>query len=290
MQNNRKQITLAVDIGGTKTAIAGFDGQANELFYACIPTQPESGAGMLCERVYGLFCANKGDYVAVRGVIAAPGPMDADKGMLVDLVTMGWKNVPIVQLFEKKFGICFTLLNDCDAGALGVYAASEFCSAKMLAYFSISTGIGGGIVSCGRLITGNGNAANFGHIPVGGEGLECGCGRRDCLELYASGSGIERRYLHKTQSRISCAQIAERARAGDKIAAALFREAGEKLSYALDCVCAVLDCDVVVFGGSVLKSAGLFMPYALTKARTCKFGFAPEHGKQVLYGAYRFIK
>ena len=282
---NKQDVIFCVDIGGTKTAFACFDKQGDELFYDSFPTNPKEGATKLVERVF----ERAKPYVSgvKTGVIASPGPLDVKAGKIVHVTTMGWTNVPIVRLFEEKFGFSFRLLNDCDAGGLGVWKFGGYSSADTLCYVSVSTGIGGGIVANGRLLTGRGNAAEFGHIPVPGEGIQCGCGGVDCLESYASGSGLEARYEKKTGKALSCLEIERLARAGDLLALRLFQEAGEKLAFALSAVKSVLDPDVVVLGGSVCKAKDLFMPVVAKKLPALRIEYA-ESGKQVLLGALAY--
>lgn len=275
---------FCVDIGGTKTAFACFDEQGNELFYDLFETRPNEGAISLVNRVYDRVKSVVND--VSFGVIASPGPLNTATGDIVYIATMGWKNVPIVRLFQEKFGFSFSLLNDCDAGGLGVWKFGGFAEYKNLCYMSISTGIGGGGIVNGRLLTGKGNGANFGHIPVPGEGLQCGCGNVDCLELYASGSGMENRYQAKTGEKLACAEIAARARAGDKIALEIFETASEKLVFALRAVVATLDPEIVVLGGSVCKSKDLFLPKVQKMLPELEIDYAREDGKQVIFGAY----
>lgn len=286
---SKQSAVFAVDIGGTKTAFGCFDLQGRELFYECIATRSEQGAEELAARVFEKVGRILTDYSVVRGVIAAPGPLCMERGELIDVVTMGWKHVPVTAIFERAFGFPFALLNDCDAGALGVWKFCGHENSASLAYMSISTGIGGGIVADGKLYTGGGNAANFGHIRVPSEKkLLCGCGGVNCLELFASGSGMEARYAEMTGERLCCAEIAERAREGEKDALSVFRTAAEKLVYALQAICAVLDPDTLVLGGSVCKSRDLFLLAlrdALPERNLC---LAPESGKQVLYGAVAY--
>lgn len=277
---------FCVDIGGTKTAFACFDEQGKELFYDLFETRPCEGAIRLIERVYERVKTEL-DGVAF-GVIASPGPLNGQTGEIEYIATMGWKSVPIVKLFEEKFGFSFSLLNDCDAGGLGVWKYGGFAEYKNLCYMSISTGIGGGGIVNGTLLSGKGNGANFGHIPVLGEGLQCGCGGVDCLELYASGSGMENRYFAKTGEKLVCAEIADRARNGEKTALEIFQTASEKLVFALKTIVATLDPEIVVLGGSVCKSADLFLPTVQKALPTLRIEYAPTHGKQVLYGALAY--
>ena len=278
-----KNAFFCVDIGGTKTACAIYGEEGEELFYHRFPTEAHRGAEDLVERVYQCVCAQLGAYRILGGGLASPGPLDLSKGTVVHAVTLAWKNVPIVQLFEARFGFSFTLLNDCDAGALGVANLPQFRSYSSLGYISLSTGIGGGFVYRGEVYTGAGNAANFGHMPVRGEGLVCGCGKTDCLELYASGSGLEQRYKHQTGKRISCAEIEGLAKEGDETALRLFEEASEHLSVAVSSIRAILDPEMIVFGGSVCRCGDLILG-KLKKEES--IGYAPDDGKQVLLGAF----
>ena len=282
MLNNLKKI-FCVDIGGTKTALAVFDESGKEYFYTSFPTNPHEGPNNLIERIAN--AANGQLDGITTGVIASPGPLNVKTGDIVYIATMGWKNVPIVKMFEDKFNMSFKLLGDCDAGGLGVWKYCGFSEYKNLAYMSISTGIGGGIIFNSKLYIGNGNAAFFGHIPVCGEGLKCGCGNTDCLELYASGSGMENQYFAKTGNKLSCKDISVLAKQGDKVALEIFDDASNKLIFALSSIVANLDPEIVVLGGSVCKDKDLFLPKIEKALPRLKIGFAPDTGKQVLYGA-----
>ena len=82
---------LCVDIGGTKTAVAIFGENREERFYGAFPTRPAEGAAALTERVYEFVADKLRGYDVSEGVIAAPGPLDCEKGILINLVTLGWK-------------------------------------------------------------------------------------------------------------------------------------------------------------------------------------------------------
>lgn len=274
---------FCVDIGGTKTACAIWSEAGEELFYHSFPTEAHRGAEDLVERVYRCVYEQLGAYRIIGGGLASPGPLDLSRGTVVHAVTLGWKDTPIVRLFEARFGFAFTLLNDCDAGALGVANLPPFRSYSSLCYISLSTGIGGGFVYRGEVYTGGGNAANFGHMPARGEGLVCGCGKRDCLELYASGSGLEQRYRLQTGNSLSCAEIEGLAKAGDETAFRLFEEAAEHLSVAVASIRAILDPQIIVFGGSVCRCGELILGRL---GKDVPIGYAPDDGKQVLLGAF----
>lgn len=199
---------------------------------------------------------------------------------------MGWKNIPIVKEFEKAFGVKFSLLNDCSSGAYGCYMENNF--PKNMLYISISTGIGGGLIIDNKLYEGNGQATEVGHLRVNGTGRKCPCGRIDCLELYASGSGISRLYFEQTNEKLTTPQIAQLAMHGNKVALELFNQAGDYLLYVLQQIETLLDMDLIVFGGGLIQSQSLFLPKVIKELKT-KCVLANNDGKQVIKGAYYYL-
>ena len=275
---------LCVDIGGTKTAFALFGQNGEEFYCRAFPTRPEEGAEALIGRIRASLEEKLPEFDLAGGVIAAPGPLDAVNGLLLHPVMLGWVNTPVAEMFSQAFGIGFSLMNDCDAGALGVAQEFGFAERGTLCYISLSTGVGGGTVVDGRILNGAGNASDFGHIPVPGEGLICACGKKDCLELYSSGSGIEKRFAAKTGRSLPCAEIASLAREGDRAAKTVFAAAAVHLAYAVQVIRATIDPETVVFGGSVCNDGDLLFP-ALENAGV-KTVCTAQKGKQVLHGAF----
>lgn len=274
---------FCVDIGGTKTAFAIYDLTGKELFYKIIPTDPQSGPNNLINRIYAIV-ADRLKGVGI-GVIASPGPLDCAAGKIINVVTMGWKDVAIVNLFKEKFNFDFYLINDCNAGALGVYYECKN-QPKSLVYISLSTGIGGGIILDGKLYNGMGNAGELGHVTVSGVGIKCGCGKYDCVELYSSGSGIERQYERLTGEKLSCADIAQDARNGGAVSKFVFDNAADKLKDALTNIKTVLDPQLIVFGGSVCNAKDLIFNRIDKSINNLKYVFTGLGGKQVLLGAF----
>ena len=283
-----KPVFFCVDIGGTKTAWAVYDGAGNELAYGRFPTEPARGAEDLADRVRKDAAPALVGYDLIGACIASPGPLDASRGLILHIVTMGWTNVEIAKLFSERFGVPFLLLNDCDSGALGVASRPELCGCRSVCYMSVSTGIGGGIVIDGKLYNGRGNGGDFGHMPVPGEGLKCGCGKTDCLELYASGSGIENRYRTATGKALPCAGIEALAREGDPVACRVYEDAAKALVFAANALHAVMDPEKLVLGGSVCRSGDLLL--APLKRSYPDVVFADDDGKQVLRGAFVYAR
>lgn len=281
---------FAVDIGGTKTAVGLYDGNGAEIYHGKLLTEPGEGCTALIERLFQMTKHLFTAYEVAMGGIACPGPLDVVNGIVNNKTTLGWLNEPIVKLFSEKFSIPFMLLNDCNAGAYGEFM-SRRC--RNMVYISISTGIGGGIIVDGTLYNGQGNAAEFGHMHVrGGKKLKCGCGREDCLELYASGTAVENEYFQLTGKALSGVDIAEAANLGDAVAAGIYDTVAGYISEAVVDIQKILDPEIIVIGGGVADAVPFRKNNAFQKLG--QFGvnlkFSHLGGNQVLLGTMHYIR
>ena len=185
----------AVDIGGTKTAVGIFDSRLKLISTAAFPTaiySCEKLAGKCRESLYEL-CGNSqigtGNIKAIG--IASPGPLDLMNGTIIHIPTLGWKNEPLKKYFEEVFNRSVVLENDTNAAALGEYTFGGGQGLSVVAYITISTGIGCGIVINGKIFDGATYAAGeLGHMKVIKNGRVCDCGSNGCLEAYSSGKSM----------------------------------------------------------------------------------------------------
>ena len=128
------------------------------------------------------------------GGICAPGPLDADKGIIFKSPNMSWDSVPVRDDLQRALGIPFILENDANAGVLAEFYFGSARGKRDVIYLTMSTGVGGGIISNGQLVRGrDGNAGELGHICLDLQGPLCGCGLRGCLEAYCGGKAVARR-------------------------------------------------------------------------------------------------
>lgn len=261
---------LSLDIGGTKLAVAVVtpDGRSHGLIVE--PTRREEGPERILSRLFdmGHRAIVQSGFAAVDAVgISCGGPLDARRGILTGPLHLpGWVDVPIVEQARQSFGVPAILENDATAGAMGEYRYGAARGAETMIYMTISTGIGGGAVINGRLHRGAaGNGGEFGHILVRPDGRECMCGRRGCLEGYASGTSIAFRATEAVADRGASSSLAalERIRAenvvaaaaaGDALATEIWHETLDVLSIAITDLVNVIEPDVVVLGGGVTRS------------------------------------
>jgi glucokinase len=264
---------LGLDVGGTKLAAGVVDPDGRVLSWLTEPTRLADGARGVIDRHVeqgreAVEAAGVGwDEIAAVG-IGAGGPLDTERGILESPLNLpGWIDVPIVAIVESALGRPAVVENDATAAALAEYryGAGRSRGSRHLVYLTISTGIGGGLVLDGRLYRGAaGNAGELGHLTIDWHGRPCTCGRRGCLEAYASGTNIAVRAREALESgepsslrslpAITARDVAVAAAAGDAVATRVWDETTDILGSAVATILDVFNPDVIVLGGGVTRS------------------------------------
>lgn len=246
--------TLALDIGGTKLAAALVDSRFDIIERHECPTPasktPQALTAALERLVAGL--ASKAQRVAVastgiihQGVLTAINP--ANLG--------GLEQFPLQQTLERLTGLPCLALNDAQAAAWAEYRALEKPVTDM-AFITVSTGVGAGIISQGRLLIGAGGlAGHLGHTLADPHGPRCGCGRIGCVEAIASGRGIAAAAKGELLD-LDAKAIFTQAHAGNSQAQSLVHRSAQALARMIADLKAVTDCQLVVTGGSVGLAEG----------------------------------
>jgi glucokinase len=206
--------------------------------------------------------------------IASPGPLDPYTGTILATPNIPeWKNFPLASRLSQHFGVAAYLDNDANLAGLAEWQYGAGQGHENLVYLTISTGIGGGVISHGCLLQGyRGMGAELGHMIVDPDGPLCGCGKRGHVESFCSGPSIARYVVEqlaagrestlRALSNPSAAQIAESARAGDGLAVAAFERAGYYLGIAVANYLAIFDPSILIFGGGVSQVGDyLFKPF-----------------------------
>ncbi len=195
MADNLK--VMGVDIGGTKIAVCLADSTGNILSSRRIPVLKDYNQvrPQIIDAIREILVEQNLTEADVKALgICAPGPLDIPNGKLLPSPNMGWGTVPICDDLSKEIKIPITMDNDANAGVLAEWFFGAGKGKKDIIYLTMSTGVGGGVVSGGKLITGtSGNAAELGHICLDINGPMCGCGHAGCLEAYCGGASVKRR-------------------------------------------------------------------------------------------------
>ncbi len=265
--------TVAVDIGGTHIRVAVYEPDsitpiAHERTRS-LATEP-GVYDRLEQAVEALWPNGK-----VRAIgIASPGPLDPHTGTILATPNIPeWKNFPVAPKLSQHFGVPVYLDNDANMAGLAEWQYGAGKGHQDLVYLTISTGIGGGVISNGCLLQGfHGMGAELGHMIIDPDGPPCGCGKRGHVESFCSGPSIARYVKEQIQAgqtstlqaqpNLAPAQIAEAARAGDVLAISAFERAGYYLGIAVANYLAIFDPSIVIFGGGVSQVGGLlFKPF-----------------------------
>jgi len=288
---------LALDIGGTKLAVAVVTADGATHGWQLAPTRRDEGAETVLKRLFELGrtaidAAGTGPVAAVG--ISCGGPLDAAAGVLECPPHLpGWLDVPVGALARDAFGVPAYLENDATAGARAEYlfGAGVGAATSTMVYLTVSTGIGGGAVIDGRLHHGSaGNGGEFGHVLVERGGRLCtSCGRRGCIEAYASGSSIAERARealadasHSVLARldgVTAADVSRAAAEGDELARQVWDETTDLLGSALTDLVNVFEPDLVVLGGGVTRSGSMLLEPVRAQVRRDAMGPAARTAK-----------
>lgn len=270
-------VTVGVDVGGTKLVASAVDaeGRTLELERWPVPVREyEDVLGAISELVTRIRASV--DPCPVVGVgVAAAAFLDADRGRVrAATYLVDWRDRPFAADLAERLQLPVVVENDADAAAWGEYRYGAGRGARSLVLATVGTGIGGGILVDGRLVTGGfGLGGEIGHLPVVPDGVRCGCGARGCVEQYASGTAIAAavraavradpatapRLLARAggdPARIDGRLITTLAREGDEPALRALDEGGAWLGRALAQVASVIDPSVIVVGGGLAEAAG----------------------------------
>lgn len=184
------QAYLAVDVGGTKLAagVVGLDGTL--VVRDRVPT-PQRNVWLALERLIKRVRAAAGEVSLIACGVGCGGPMDGAAGEVSPLHIPEWREFPLRDRLAAFTELPTFVDNDAKALALGEGWRGAAVGLSDYLAMVVSTGVGGGIVSGGRLLGGRlGNAGHIGHVVVVPGGRPCTCGGRGCLEAYASGRAI----------------------------------------------------------------------------------------------------
>jgi glucokinase len=259
---------IGIDIGGTKVAGALVTEAGGILRLERRPTpagDPDAIVDVVVELVREL---GDGEQIIAAGVAAA-GFIDAAQSIVYYAPNINWRSEPFRdRLSDRLPGLDITIDNDANAAGWAEYRFGAGRGTTDMTMLTIGTGVGGAIVSEGRLLRGGfGAAGEIGHLRVVPGGYPCGCGQKGCIEQYGSGRALMR-FAGEIADAGGIGQSLARAREAnggtldgtivarliaddDPGALAALRELGEWLGQACASIGAVLDPQVFVFGGGV---------------------------------------
>ncbi len=243
---------LAVDIGGTKLAAGVVDDDGRVVVRDRVPTPPRDVWPALERLILRVMAAAPAPIVAVG--TGCGGPMDVAAETVSPLHIPSWQNFELKAALAEATSLPVFIDNDAKALTLGEAWCGAARGAQNMVGVVVGTGVGGGIISNGRLLNGRlGNAGHIGHIVVEPDGRPCACGGIGCLEAYACGPAIE----------------AETGRPPQRAPQQIIERTGLLVGRALASLAAIVDFRLAVVGGSVALGFGEpFFAAAQTEANS----------------------
>ena len=268
---------FGIGVGGTtvKCGLFQTDGTLVEKWE--IPTRKENKGEYIlpdvAETIQNKISEKGIDKAEVAGVgVGIPGPINA-QGEAACAVNLYWGFRPVAKELSELTGLTAKAGNDANVAALGEAWKGAAAGSQNVIMVTLGTGVGGGIISDGRIVAGaHGAGGEIGHLCVNYEETEvCGCGGRGCLEQYASATGVVRlakRRLAKNddetilrEEEITAKAVFDAVKANDAVAMEIAEEFGRYLGYALANLATAVDPSVIVIGGGVSKAGEVLLQY-----------------------------
>ena len=273
------QYSIGLDLGGTNLRAAVISREGSILEKIAVNTNSMLGReSMLGEMVSAINdLRSRWGTKDLAGIgVGVPGFILLKEGLIRNSNNLAClEDFPFRDEMERRLGTKFILENDANAAALGEKWMGAGRDVDDLVLLTLGTGIGGGIISCGKVLHGFlGMAGEIGHLTVVPNGLPCGCGNQGCVEKYASATAITTmaRVLGLGEN-LNAQQVYELALKGDERARRVFRSMGEALGMALAVVVNTFNFPLYLLSGGVLGAWDLFAPAMLEEARRRSFTF-----------------
>ena len=281
---------VGIDLGGTNTKIGLVDEKGNIIFKTIVKTDSMEGFSETIQRLSKILLTQiEGSNISFDDVLSVgvgvPGPV-LNSRIVKFWANFPWKNgVDLALEFEKNLGKPVKVDNDVNVITLGEMWKGAAQGYKNVLGLAIGTGIGGGIIVDGKLVSGeNGAGGEVGHIKIEPNGKLCGCGQKGCWEAYASATGIIREansrlavnkqnlLYEMTKGRdLEAKDVFDAAKENDKFSLEIVDYEAEKLAFGIGNLLSTLDPEIVVIGGGVALS-GDFL-FDKVKERLKKYAF-----------------
>lgn len=273
----KEDLAIGLDIGGTKIRAALISENGEIIDSKQCATLNGQGEKVFINQIISLIGEliqeMKVNRNRIRGIgIATAGVIDSKNKKIIFANNLGVKNFPIGDLLEKYFKLPVRIYNDANAGAVGEWLWGGGKGKENLIYITVSTGIGAGIISNGRLVTGSKDSAGeFGHMSIDFNGPLCPCGNRGCLENYASGTAITRmarerlkknrknQLVSLSENEVTAIEVSKAASKGDSFSIELLDEVAEYLGIGIINLIHLFNPEVVILGGGVMNDSELLL-------------------------------
>jgi glucokinase len=274
MKLRSDDLTIGIDLGGTKIAAALVDAGGRIITSARRATRPEKGADAIVADIAALCTAVSGhaEGRAVLGVgVGVAGQVDPASGSVFNAPNLRWTNYPFQERLETAIGMPVSVLNDVQSATYAEWVHGAGRGVSDLVCLFAGTGVGGGVVAQGNLIRGSdGSAGEIGHMTVNLAGPSCRCGNNGCVEAFAGGWAIAKRAQEAVRSdpeagavmlalaggdiqKVTAPIVARALNRADPLAKQLVRETGEALGAGAASIVNGFNPALLILGGGVVE-------------------------------------
>lgn len=311
-----KKYAYGVDIGGTTVKIGFFETTGKLVDTWEIPTRTENDGELILPDIAESIKENNEKKSIttddIEGIgMGVPGPVK-DDGTVLKCVNLGWGVFNVEKALSVICGgVKVKAGNDANVAALGEMWQGGGKGYEDVVMITLGTGVGGGIIRGGKIVAGtNGAAGEIGHMPMIDDEYECcGCGKKGCLEQYASANGlvnVAEKYIaaHRTveteldlNAGFTAKDVCDAAKAGDKAGLAAVEESMRLLGKAMASVSCVIDPQVFVVGGGLSKAGNIiidtaskyYKEYAFHASRETEIKLATLGNAAGMYGGVKMV-
>ncbi len=282
MKEKTTEYFVGIDIGGTKCAIVIGDGDFKIYKRIQFDTKTERGYKAIINEFFSnldkFFLEFPKEQVRQIG-ISCGGPLDSEKGVIYSPPNLpGWDNVPIVEMFQEKYGIPTAIQNDANASALAEWLMGAGKGTRNMIFLTFGTGMGSGLILNGQLYAGtNDLGGEVGHIRLAVDGT-VGFGKAGSFEGFCSGGGIAQLANTVITKRVaegvntgfcnleslkqmSAKMVAIAAHNGDAVANEIIQISAEYMGKALAILIDTLNPQCIVIGSIYARNVELFKPH-----------------------------
>ncbi|WP_379691720.1 type I phosphomannose isomerase catalytic subunit [Mediterraneibacter gnavus] len=285
-------VRIGIDIGGTDTKIGLVDVHNKLLDSVCIPTKAERPADEVIRTVAetALSILDKNGIAMEQCVgvgIGVPGTVDRKKGIVRYSNNIRWEDVPLVKEMSTYLPIPVEIANDADCAALGETIAGAGKECRDVVMITLGTGVGGGVVLDGEIYEGRGiGGSELGHMVIVENGEPCTCGRRGCLEAYASATALKREAKRASKKELIPSEIFALAKQGDPAMKEVVEIYIRRLGLGIVNIVNIFRPQLVLLGGGISgQGESLLVPLRRILSEECfggERGDVPEIEEAVL--------
>lgn len=271
-------VRIGIDIGGTTTKIGLVDIHQKLIASTVMDTNAKRPA----EEVIGEMATRTLDLLEDQGIamdqcigvgIGVPGTIDSKRGIVKYSNNIQWENVELTKIMGAYLPIPIRIANDADCAALGEAVAGAGKECQDVIMLTLGTGVGGGIILDGKIYEGKGlGGSELGHMVIVENGEACTCGRKGCLEAYASATALMREAKRATGEDLKPKEIFEGARAGDPKLQQLVQNYIGKLGTGIVNIVNIFRPQLVILGGGISAQEEDLLPPLREMMKTGCFG------------------